>query len=136
MNRSAIREQAFKVLYSLEIQKDFSTDQAKVFFETNDITDKDTQEYILDAVNGIKENGTNIIETIRKYLKSDWSLERISKINLVILKLAIYEMEYKRLPYKVVINEAVEISKKYGDDTSHSFVNGMLASIVGDSITG
>ena len=67
---------------------------------------------------------------IEKNLKSDWKIERISKIDLAILKLAIYEIKYKELPFKVVINEAVELAKKYGEDTSKNFVNGVLASIV------
>ena len=71
-----------------------------------------------------------IIKDIEKNLKSDWKIERISKIDLVILKLAIYEIKYKNLPFKVVINEAVELAKKYGEDSSKNFVNGILASIV------
>ena len=54
--------------------------------------------------------------------------------NLVILKLAIYELNYTDTPFKVVINEAVELSKKYGDDTSSVFVNGILASVVGENL--
>ena len=60
----------------------------------------------------------------------DKKLERINKVNLTLLKLGIYEMLYSKLPYKVVINEVVELSKKYGDDNSKSFVNGVLASVV------
>ena len=132
MNRSAIREEAFKLLYSLEIQKEDSEEQIKTFFETYDIEDKEAQEYIIDVATGIKENEENIISIITKYLKPEWKLERVSKISLVLLKLAIYEIKYKELPYKVVINEAVELSKKYGDDAAKTFVNGMLASIVGE----
>ena len=57
-------------------------------------------------------------------------LERISKIDLSLLELAIYEIKYKEVPYKVAINEAVELAKKYGEDNSKTFVNGILASIV------
>ena len=57
-------------------------------------------------------------------------IERISKINLAILKLAIYEIKYTETPFKVVINEAVELAKSYGEDSSKNFVNGVLASIV------
>ena len=67
---------------------------------------------------------------IKENLKSDWKIERISKINLAILKLAIYEIKYKQIPFKVVINEAVELAKKYGEESSKNFVNGILASIV------
>ena len=63
-------------------------------------------------------------------MKEKWTIDRISKIDLAILKIAIYELVFTKLPYKVVINEAVELAKKYGEDSSKSFVNGILASIV------
>ena len=71
---------------------------------------------------------------IKKNLKADWTLERISKVDFSILKLAIYEIKYKELPYKVAINEALEISKKYGEETSRNFINGILASVVKEQI--
>ena len=133
MNRSSIRELAFKLIYSLEIQhaSDIKK-QVELFFYNNEINDSEIKEYINDAVYGIEENKTDIEELIKSNLKTGWKIERISKINLAILKLAIYEINYKNLPYKVVINEAVELAKKYGEDTSKSFVNGILASIVKD----
>ncbi len=131
MNRSAIREQAFKLIYSLEIQKQEPLEeQIQIYLENNHISDKKAQEYINDAVLGIEKNKEEILSQIEKNLKSDWKIERISKIDLAILKLAIYEIKYKELPFKVVINEAVELAKKYGEDTSKNFVNGVLASIV------
>ena len=83
-----------------------------------------------DAVTGIQKNEKEILETISKNLKEKWEISRISKINLALLKLATYEIVYAKLPYKVVINEAVELAKKYGDEASPSFVNGILANIV------
>ncbi len=131
MNRTAIREQAFKLIYSLEIQKQDNLQEAiDLFLESNEINDKSAKEYINDAILGIEKNKEKIIEQIEKNLKKDWKIERISKIDLSILKLAIYEIQYKELPFKVVINEAVELAKKYGEDSSKNFVNGILASIV------
>lgn len=131
MNRSEIREQAFKLMYSLEIQKNENLEeQVELYLESNEITDKNAVEYLKDAVLGVEQYKEKILENIEKNLKSDWKIERISKIDLVILKLAIYEIKYKELPYKVVINEAVELAKKYGEDTSKNFVNGILASVV------
>lgn len=131
MNRTAIREQAFKLIYSLEIQKQDNLQEAiDLFLENNEINDKSAKEYINDAILGIEKNKEKIIEQIEKNLKKDWKIERISKIDLSILKLAIYEIQYKELPFKVVINEAVELAKKYGEDSSKNFVNGILASIV------
>lgn len=131
MNRSEIREQAFKLIYSLEIQKQENLEeQVELYIESNNIKSKDAIEYIKDAILGIEKNKDEIISNIEKNLKSDWKIERISKMDLSILKLAIYEIKYKEIPFKVVINEAVELAKKYGEDNSKNFVNGILASIV------
>ncbi len=131
MNRSAIREQAFKLIYSLEIQKrEDLNEQMELYIESNNIDDKKAQKYIRDAVLGIEENYNEIIENIEKNLKEDWKIDRISKIDLSILKLAIYELKYTDIPFKVAINEAVELAKKYGEDSSRNFVNGVLASII------
>ena len=122
MNRSEIREQAFKLIYSLEIQNiENLEEQIELYIESNNITD---------SVLGIKKNEKDIMQKIEINLKSDWKIERISKIDLAILKIAIYEIKYKDIPFKVGINEAVELAKKYGEDNSKNFVNGILASIV------
>ncbi len=131
MKRSAIRELAFKLIYSIEIQKPKDIEeQTELYFECENIVEDDAKEYIIDAINGIEEHKEEINELIRKNLKADWTLERISKIDFSILKLAIYEIKYKELPFKVAINEALEIAKKYGETSSKKFVNGILASIV------
>ncbi len=130
MNRTTMRELAFKLLYSLEIQKEGKKEQIETYIETNNINNKDAIEYIQDAVLGIEKNIETIQNLIKANLKAEWKIERVSKIDLSILKLAIYEIKYKQLPFKVVINEAVELAKKYGEDNSPKFVNGILASIV------
>ena len=131
MNRTAIREQSFKLIYSLEIQKQEDLEEAiELYEENNQIVDKKAKAYIKDAIFGIQKNKDEIIHQIEKNLKSDWKLERISKVDLAILKLAIYELKYTDIPFKVVINEAVELAKKYGEDSSKNFVNGILASVV------
>lgn len=131
MNRTAIREQTFKIIYSMQIQKQKNLEEAiELYLQSNDITDKNAKKYIIDAIFGINQHNNEIISQIKKNLKSDWKIERISKIDLAILKLAIYEIQYKEIPFKVVINEAVELAKKYGEESSKNFVNGILASIV------
>ena len=133
MNRSAIRENAFKLIYSLEIQKTENLEeQIDLFFESNNIDDEQAKKYIKDVILGINENLEEILKDIEQNLKEDWKLNRISKMDLSILKLAIYEIKYNEIPYKVAINEAVELAKKYGEDKSKNFVNGILASIVKD----
>ena len=130
MNRTQAREQAFKLLYSMEIQKEDNEEQMKLYFENNEIVDENTREYIKDAWIGLEANKEEILKKISGNLKADWKIERLSKVNLSILKLAIYEILYKKIPFKVAINEAIELAKKYGEDNSASFINGILASIV------
>ena len=131
MNRSEIREQTFKLMYSLEIQRDENLEeQVELYLESNNITNENAIDYIKDVIFGIEKNEKEILDEIEKYLKSDWKIDRISKIDLTILKLAIYEIKYKELPFKVAINEAVELAKKYGEDSSKKFVNGILANVV------
>ncbi len=131
MNRTAIREQTFKLVYSLEIQKQENLEEAiQLYEETNTIIDEKAKEYLVDAIFGIAKNKEEITKQIETNLKAEWKLERISKIDLAILKLAIYELKYTQIPFKVVINEAVELAKKYGEETSKNFVNGILASVV------
>ncbi|MCI8353255.1 MAG: transcription antitermination factor NusB [Clostridia bacterium] len=130
MNRSQAREQAFKLLYSIEIQHETSEEQVELYLENNNIPDEKTREYIVDVIDGIKQNKKEINQLIKENLKQDWQLERIPKINIALLKLAIYEIIYKEIPYKVAINEVVELAKKYGEDNSPTFINGILASVV------
>lgn len=130
MDRSARREMVFKLLYSLEIQKTSNEEEIKLFIENNGIIENEDQEYIANFVNGVIENNAWIREEISQNLKKEWSIERISKIDLALLELAIYEILYKKVPFKVVINEVVELAKKYGEEQSPNFINGILANIV------
>ena len=131
MSRTAIREQTFKLIYSLEVQKKENFEEAiNLYIEANEITDEDTTKYMKDTIFGIEKNKKEITSQIEKNLKSDWKIDRISKVNLAILKLAIYEIQYTNVPFKVAINEAVELAKKYGEESSKNFINGILASIV------
>ena len=132
MNKSEIREEIFKLIYSLEVQKNESNEQIDVFLEDSEMSEK-VKDDVKETVSKIIELSSDIENEIAKNLKSEWTIERISKINMSILKIAIYEIVYKKLPYKISINEAVELAKKYGEDTSASFINGVLASVVKDN---
>ena len=135
MKRSAVRELAFRLIYSLEIQKPENLEeQIELYLECEEVEENEAKEYIKDAVLGIKEHIDEIQGLIEKNLKADWKIDRISKIDLSLLKLAIYEIKYKKIPYKVAINECLELSKKYGEESSKNFVNGILASVVKEEI--
>ncbi len=130
MQRTKMRELAFKLMYEIEIQKEISDSLINNFIDTNSITDNEAIEYLKDIVYGIESHKEEIEPLISQNLKENWTLSRISKINLSLLKIAIYEMLYKDLPYKVAINEVIELAKKYADDSSPIFINGILASVV------
>ena len=132
MNKSNLREEIFKLVYSLEVQKEDESSQIDLYLENSELSDKE-KEKIKEEVCKIIDLKEDIENQISKNLKSGWSIERISKVNISILRIAIYEMVYGKLPYKVVINEAVELAKKYGEEVSASFINGVLASVVKDN---
>ena len=134
MNISKMREYAFMLIYELEVQKEYSEENVELFIENNEIEDKDARKYIRKIIKGIKANEVEIEKNIKDKLKPEWSLERISKINIALLKLAIYEMLYADVPYKVAINEVVELAKKYGDNNSAPFINGVLANVVKENL--
>lgn len=124
------RELAFCYIYSQEIQKQNSKSQVKLFLDSLEIEDGKSREYVKDVANVIKENDEEMTKMIEKNLKSGWTIARISTIDLSLLKLAIYEIKYRKTPFKIAINEVVNMAKKYGEETSAPFINGILAKIV------
>lgn len=133
MQRSAMRELAFKFIYGLEMQKNLEDlEQIEIFIENNEITNEKVIQYLKDIQNGVTEHSAEMNGLIEKNLKENWSLSRVSKINLSLIKIAIYEMLYKEVPYKVAINEVIELAKKYSDESAPVFINGILASVVKD----
>jgi len=133
MTRTEMRELTFELLYSLEIQKmeqEEYNEQIELFLVEQNVNQEKVKTYMTETINGIAKNKEEILELISQNLKEKWDISRVSKINITLLKLATYEIVYTELPYKVVVNEAVEIAKKYGDDTSPAFINGVLANII------
>jgi len=134
MSRHIAREVAFKVAFEMEFQDESAEELFDRFLEYSaekklDINDEDVL-YIKDVITGVKNNLENIDNCIKSKLK-DWNFDRISKIDLGILRVAIYEILYRNdIPEKVSVNEAVEICKTYGEDSSPSFVNGVLAEVL------
>lgn len=130
MSRKNARDNAFKCIYEYEFNKDKDIEKILDFcYEENGSTDSE-KEYIVETVNGVIANIEKIDEIILNNLKK-WSLSRISKVDLALLRLAIYEINYvQNIPLKVSANEAVELAKIYGGPDSKSFVNGLLAKVI------
>ena len=134
MNISKMRECAFKLVYEIEVQKEFNEELVTLYLDNNEITDKNARKYVRKLVRGIQSNDSEIEKVIVEKLKPDWPIERISKVNIAILKIAIYEIIYAEVPYKISINEAIELAKTYGEDSSASFINGVLANVVKENL--
>ena len=102
---------------------------------TEDESDVLDKVFIKDVLQGVVENVKSIDEYIVKYSK-DWTIDRMSKIDLAILRVAIFEILYKEdIPSSVSINEAVELAKKYSHADASSFINGILGSVYSESNT-
>ncbi len=130
MSRKKARDNAFKCIYELEFGNEDLDKILDYCYSENE--DKPSEiEYIEMVVRGVKENLKEIDEVILSKLKN-WSLDRIAKIDLAILRLAIYEIVYlDDIPKKVSANEAVELAKIYGNNDSSNFVNGVIAAVIG-----
>lgn len=133
MNRSKVREIAFKAIYALSFgNEDLDKNLESIltsYEEEYSALEGDALIFFNSLVDGVKTNLEDIEKEISDKLKS-WSKDRIFKIDLAILSLAIYEIKYTDISYKVAINEAVELAKIFGNDDSAKFINGVLAKVV------
>ncbi|MCI7759116.1 MAG: transcription antitermination factor NusB [Oscillospiraceae bacterium] len=124
LKRHEIREGAFLILYQLL----FGTTLEEIDELNAEAFDMAKNEETNEIVNGVLEHDAELLEVIAKYSKTR-AASRIAKVNLVILKIAVYEMKYcERVPNAVAINEAVELAKKYSQKSDSSFINGILSS--------
>ena len=125
--RKLARETAFKIIYkSLFVKDDFSCEE---LLEEDNITSAEDREFVENIVLLYQQNQQIINSKINEKLTS-YTPDRVYRIDRAILSLALTEIQYyKKTPFKVVINEAIEIAKKYSTEKSYSFVNGMLKTL-------
>ena len=131
MTRREIREQVFKMLFRVEFynQEEMSEQIALCEDDACSWKEKD-KTYIFEKVEKISEKLEEIDAKINE-VSEGWKTGRMGKVDLTLIRLAVYEMLYEEdVPAKVAINEAVELAKQYGTDNSPSFVNGVLANLV------
>ena len=129
MSRTAAREVAMMILYSGMVGG--SDTPAQVLEKTEDVKALDEADirYANEIVAGVTENAAGIDQSISQHAVG-WSLDRIARVDLAILQVAIYEMGWREdVPTGAAINEAVELAKKYGGDKSFAFINGILGTI-------
>lgn len=126
-NKRKSREQAFIILFEKSFNTELSVDEIMDIAIETEVISKDKM--TADIVKKAEENIENIDAVIEHNLKG-WSKQRISKVSLALLRMAVCEMKYfDKVPVGVSINEAVEICKVYGSDEDKGFVNGILGSI-------
>ncbi|QIL47543.1 transcription antitermination factor NusB [Vagococcus hydrophili] len=132
LTRHQLREVAFQVNFSMLYLEDIEIDQAieNVLDLYEGQQSEEIPQYVKVVVAGVKERQAELDQHIEKHLKR-WTVSRIAKTDLTILRLALFEMFYvSDIPHKVSLNEALELAKTFSDDESRRFINGVLSSVM------
>ncbi|EAF9833408.1 N utilization substance protein B [Listeria monocytogenes] len=123
MKRREAREKALQALFQIELNE-MSLDQA-----IKNIMEDEQDDYMEKLVEGVMENKAEIDAIIEPNL-DNWRIDRLSKVDLSLLRLSVYEIKYlDDVPNRVSLNESIEIAKIYSDEKSSKFINGVLANI-------
>ena len=127
MSRKESRKQAFQTLFQLEMKNTDLTINEAINFIKDDYPDLDF-EFIHWLVTVVKDHEQVLDQTIEPKLK-DWSIQRLLKTDRIILRMATFELLHSDTPPKVIINEAVELTKQFSDEGHYKFINGVLSNI-------
>ena len=129
MGRKVAREGAMKLLFQMELNENYSDDAKEIFLDNFEFDEMEIK-YIEEAYESIIENRDMIDKYIEENLEG-WSIYRLAKVDLAVLRIAIYEILFRKdIPVEVSINEAIEIVKKYSSYDSFKFINGVLGGFV------
>ncbi|MGQ4559031.1 transcription antitermination factor NusB [Levilactobacillus hammesii] len=137
LTRHQIRERAFQMLFALNANPE--ADQDALYQRV--LTDDPNQTvpvpaYLTTLVQGVLANQAELDAQIDQYLSTGWQLKRIAKTDLVIMRIAFFEIEHvEEVPNRVAVNEALELAKNFSDDRSRRFINGVLAHTLDDDTT-
>ena len=126
LNRSELREKCMIILYQNDIMK-----SNKIESDINDIIKDNLEienEFVKDIVYGTITHQNEIDDLANAYMKA-WSIDRLDKTGATILRMSIYELKYTDTPDLVVINEAMELAKRYSDDAVRKMINAVLDKI-------
>ncbi|MBC2851389.1 transcription antitermination factor NusB [Cetobacterium sp. 8H] len=132
MSRRVAREELFKIVFESELNE-VKIDETLESYLLRDDTKLNTneREFIEKYSKGMSLNDEKVVETLKNNI-TGWSLERVGNVEKALLKIATYEVLFEDVPAEIVVNEVVELAKKYGDEKSHEFINGVLAKIVAE----
>lgn len=129
MDRSLVREMAMKMLFAASLGGEETLEAALEQSSVSDSLSQRDKAFLEELVSGVKQREGELDEIIGRYARG-WSLDRLGKVDLILLRMAVFEMNYMPdIPVGATINEAVELAKKYGEDKSSGFVNGILGSV-------
>ena len=128
-NRSELREKAMTIIYQITLYKNnnMKYDVEEIIKENLEIDN----EFVKDIVYGVVTSYDELTDEANKYLKN-WTIDRLDLTGASILRMALYEIKYTKTPPIVVINEAVELAKKYSDDSVRKMINAVLDKIVNE----
>ncbi|VWL85614.1 transcription antitermination factor NusB [Oceanivirga miroungae] len=126
-----IREEIFKILFEHELI--FESDTLKrvddFIIENEKVLNKSKEDFLKNYIKAYIENENKVIDIIKENLEG-WTFERLGAVERVLLKMSFYEIKIKNEAFEIAINEAVELSKIYGDEKTKKFINGILAALV------
>ncbi len=124
MSRRLAREELFKIVFEAEINnKDLNTVLDSYLERENEVElNEKGKEFLVEYAKGIIENQDKILAELNEKMEG-WSFERVGNVEKALLKISVYEILFKDTPKEIVINEAVELAKKYGDTKTYEFVN-------------
>ncbi|MGL4904445.1 MAG: transcription antitermination factor NusB [Cetobacterium sp.] len=130
MSRRVAREELFKIVFEAELTE-VRIDETLESYLLRDDTNLNTneKEFIEKYCKGMALNDERVLETLKNNI-TGWNLDRIGNVEKALLKISTYEILFEDIPAEIVVNEVVELAKKYGEDKSHEFINGVLAKIV------
>lgn len=136
MSRTTAREVAMMMHFSNLLGGEDTPERVLEKTETLGSLDAEDLRYVSQILEGVNEHSAQIDEIVSRFSK-DWAIERISRVDLSILRVAIFEMLYRKsdVPTGAAINEAVELAKRYGGDRSFAFVNGILGSVAKETVS-
>ena len=129
LSRRRLREEAFKILFSMQFIK-LDEEKVEIYCDINGIGNKEDITYLVNIVNIYNENNKYLESIIQENKKETWDYSRIDKVAITLIKLAIIEIEYLKIPFKISINECINICKKYNEEKNTKFINGILANYV------
>lgn len=130
MSRRSARKNAFFLLFQMDFNEAAEFEQVKeIFFaEKEEPVEESDKAFILSEVEGVHEHMEEIDAMIGQSAKG-WDISQMNKVDLAILRLAVYEMKFGETPVGVAINEAVELAKKFSSDEAPAFINGVLGKV-------